>query len=94
MHTARKRVKDLPILAQGLPAVFVEGLPAVLFIRRPSGGFNPIITWDVKHFLHERHPSRSFFASEIAFLLNLLIGLVNFAKALCCKIRKLLWKTF
>ena len=30
MCTARKGVKDLPILAQGLPAVFLEGLPAVL----------------------------------------------------------------
>jgi len=29
MCTARKGVKDLPILAQGLPAVFLEGLSAV-----------------------------------------------------------------
>ena len=29
MCSARKGVKDLPILAQGLPAVFLEGLPAV-----------------------------------------------------------------
>ena len=29
MCTARKGVKDLPILAQGLPAVLLEGLSAV-----------------------------------------------------------------
>ena len=29
---------DLPILAQGLPAVRRAGLPAVLFIRRLCGG--------------------------------------------------------
>jgi len=29
MCTARKGVKDLPISAQGLPALFPEGLPAV-----------------------------------------------------------------
>jgi len=29
MCTARKGVEDLPILAQGLPAIFLEGLPAV-----------------------------------------------------------------
>jgi len=54
MCTARKGVKDLPISAQGLPAVrraglpavIMEGLPAVrraglpavIFTRRPSGG--------------------------------------------------------
>jgi len=30
MCTARKGVRDSPILAQGLPAVFLEDLPAVL----------------------------------------------------------------
>jgi len=29
-------VKDVPILAQGLPAVIMEGLSAVIFIRRLS----------------------------------------------------------
>ena len=46
MCTARKRVKDVPISAQGSPAVLLEGLPAVimegmptvLFIRRFCGG--------------------------------------------------------
>jgi hypothetical protein len=38
MCIARKGAKDLPILAQGLSAVFVADLPAVLFIRHPSGG--------------------------------------------------------
>jgi hypothetical protein len=29
---------DLPIFAQGLPAVFMAGLPAIFFIRRFYGG--------------------------------------------------------
>jgi len=39
MCTAHKRVKDLPISAQGLPAVRRAGLPASGGLaRRPSGG--------------------------------------------------------
>jgi len=37
---------DLPILAQGLPALFLEGLPAVLFIRRSSGGLADLFASD------------------------------------------------
>ena len=42
MCTARNGLKDLPILAQGLPAVILEGLPTVFFIRRP---FYPLVVW-------------------------------------------------
>jgi hypothetical protein len=38
MCTDRKGVKDLPISAQGLPAVRRAGLPTVFFIRRSPGG--------------------------------------------------------
>jgi hypothetical protein len=37
-------VKDLPILPQGLSAVFKEDLPANLFIRRLSGGLAGLIS--------------------------------------------------
>jgi len=38
MCTARKGVKDLPILAQGLSAIFLEGLPAVFVAEWRTGG--------------------------------------------------------
>jgi len=36
MCTARKGVKDLPILAQGLPAIFLEGLSAIFLEGLPA----------------------------------------------------------
>jgi hypothetical protein len=36
MCTARKGVKDLPISAQGLPAIFLAGLPAVCLEGLPA----------------------------------------------------------
>jgi len=39
MCKARKGVKDLPISAQDLPAIPLEGLPSGRPSRRVSGGF-------------------------------------------------------
>ena len=58
MCTARKRVKDVPISAQGSPAVSLEGLPAfswaglpaVFFTRRFYGGLADLSAGSVADF--------------------------------------------
>ena len=44
MCTARKGVKDLPISAQSLPAVFMAEWRTGGLARRLSGGFDPKFT--------------------------------------------------
>jgi len=60
MCTARKRVKDVPISAQGLPAVSLEGRPVEsLQVERPVAPISFADSLREQRDLVARHPDRN-----------------------------------